>query len=314
MRAIREQIQDWFPDPSAAKTYDLAAAEQYTQKLATSHYENFPLASAFLPKRLQQHFYNVYGFCRWADDLGDEIGDPEISLQLLTWWRDELQACFRGECRHPVFVALKPTIDRFALPIEPFDHLIQAFEQDQRVTEYDTYEQLLDYCQRSANPVGRLVLMLFECGSTENVALSDAICTALQLANFWQDVARDLDIPRVYLPKEDFTRFGYSRDELFERKTTPEFLELMKFQVDRTRTLFHQGLPLVERLPGRLQLDIDLFARGGLRILQRIERIGFRVLETRPVVTKLDIAGLFCRCLFSMLLRRLNPRRWFGRT
>lgn len=308
MQPICEQVKSWYPKSDRAESFDLPAAERYTRELATSHYENFPLASWFLPKRLHQHFHNVYGFCRWADDLGDEMGDRETSLKLLGWWREELQACFRGECRHPVFVALKSTIDRFNMSIEPFEYLIQAFEQDQSVTEYQTYEQLLDYCQRSANPVGRLVLILCERASAENVALSDSICTGLQLANFWQDVARDLEIPRVYLPHEDFARFGYSREELFARKTTPAFLELMRFQVDRARQLFHAGLPLVSRLPGRLQVDIDLFVRGGLCILKRIERIGYRVLETRPVVTKLDLATLFCRCLVSAVFRGIVRR------
>lgn len=313
MLPICEQVATWYPLSEQAPTYDLVAAERYTFELATSHYENFPLASWFLPKRLHQHFYNVYGFCRWADDLSDEMGDCEQAAQLLSWWRDELQACYHGEARHPVFVALVPTIERFQIPIEPFEHLIQAFEQDQVVTEYQSFEQVLDYCQRSANPVGRLVLMLCERATPENVALSDSICTGLQLANFWQDVARDLEIPRVYLPTQDCQQYGYSRDELFAKKTTPAFLELMKFQVERSREFFRQGLPLVSRLPARLQVDIELFARGGMCILDRIEQIDFRVLETRPLVSKWDVMRLFTRCLISASLRFLNPLRWFGK-
>jgi squalene synthase HpnC len=312
MQPICDQVKNWYPKSNSAESYDSAAAECYTRELATSHYENFPLASVFLPKRLHQHFYNVYAFCRWADDLGDEMGDTETSLKLLSWWRAELQSCFAGECQHPVFVALKPTIDQFSMSIDPFDHLIQAFEQDQRITEYETFEQLLEYCERSANPVGRLVLTLFDCASAENILLSDSICTGLQLANFWQDVARDLKIPRVYLPAEDLAHFSYSRDELNARKTTPAFLKMMRFQVDRARGLLEEGLPLVGCLPGRLQVDIELFARGGLCILRRIERVGYQVLKIRPVVTKLDFAVILVRCLFSAFARKLNPRRWFS--
>lgn len=283
-----------------------AAAEAYTRQLAQSHYENFPVATWLLPRRLRQPFYNVYAFCRWADDLGDELGDPVESLRLLAWWRGELEACYQGELRHPVFVALQPTIRQFSIPIAPFADLISAFEQDQRVTEYDTFVQLRDYCRRSADPVGRIVLHLCECFTEQTAAWSDAVCTGLQLANMWQDVARDLDIGRVYLPREDRERFGYDNAALRSRTTNPAFIELLRFEVDRARQLLVEGLPVADAVPGRLQVDIELFARGGLAILEEIDRIGYRVWEQRPVLTKRRLAGLVVRTL----TRRLWP---FGR-
>ena len=289
---------------------DRPVAEAYCRTLATSHYENFPLVSWMLPKELHQHFYNVYAYCRWADDLGDEVGDNSKSLELLNWWRGELEACYAGELRHPVFIALKPTIDEFSIPRQPFLDLISAFEQDQTVCEYDSFEQLRDYCRRSADPVGRLVLYL--CGefSEQNVAWSDSICTGLQLANFWQDVARDYKIGRIYLPRQDYERFGYSRDDFRSQRINPPFLELMKFEVDRARQFLREGLPLIHQLPGQLQIDIDLFAHGGLRILDRIESIGYRVWETRPKVTKFDAVFLMAGAVWRKLMssRRKSKR------
>lgn len=310
MQPVAQQIDYWYPPRTdgQADVPTLDAARAYCHELATGHYENFPLVSWLLPKALQQHFYNVYAFCRWADDLGDEIADRDRSLELLGWWRSELQACYAGGTRHPVFVALRPTIERFAIPIEPFDDLIVAFEQDQLVAEYQTFEQLLDYCSRSANPVGRIVLHLCEAVSEQNVAWSDSICTGLQLANFWQDVACDLDIGRIYLPEEDRDRSGVSRESLLNRETTGGFLQLMEFEVDRARSFLTDGLPLVEQLPGRLQVDIDLFARGGLRILDRIQSIGYRVLEQRPVVTKRDAFGLLLGAVGRRLMRSFRRR------
>lgn len=294
------ELEAWGP---AAPVPARADAEAYCRRLATSHYENFPLASWLLPRGLHQHFYNVYAYCRWADDLGDEVGDRARSLELLAWWRGELQKCYAGETRHPVFVALKPTIDEFAIPMAPFADLISAFEQDQRVTEYDTFDQLRDYCRRSADPVGRIVLHLCRQFTAEHAAWSDSICTGLQLANFWQDVARDYSIGRIYLPREDYERFGLTRADFDQRQTTPAFVELLRFEVDRAREWLRGGLPLVPRLPGRLQVDIDLFAHGGLKILERIERIGFRVWETRPKVTKTDAIGLMVAALGRALGR-----------
>jgi squalene synthase HpnC len=300
---VIEQLAIWGPDAAAPKV-TLAEAEAYSRKLATSHYENFPVVTWALPKSLHQHFYNVYAFCRWADDLGDEVGDRDRSLALLSWWREELAACYAGQPRHPVFVALAPTIARFGIPQQPFADLISAFEQDQTVTEYKTYSQLQDYCRRSADPVGRIVLYLCERFNDQNTAWSDSICTGLQLANFWQDVSRDFDIGRVYLPREDRERFGYSDAALQSRTTNTEFLKLMEFEVDRARALLLTGRPLIAAMPGRLQVDIDLFIGGGLAILGEIERIEFRVWERRPVVTKTRIGRLFLGAAARGLLRK----------
>jgi squalene synthase HpnC len=282
----------------------LAEAETYCRRLATSHYENFPLVSWLLPRDLHQHFYNVYAYCRWSDDLADEIGDPARSLELLEWWQGQLDACYAGEARHPVFVALAQTIREFLIPRQPFADLLSAFQQDQRVSTYETFADLRDYCRRSADPVGRLVLYLVRQHTPRNVAWSDSLCTGLQLANFWQDVRRDRQLGRVYLPREDRLRFGYRDDDLERQITNQAFLDVMRFEVTRAREFLEAGLPLIPELPGRLQVDLELFARGGLRILGCIEEIGYRVWDVRPTVSKLDFARLFCGCVWRRLQRR----------
>lgn len=305
---VIEQLAVWGPEAERPRV-SLAEAEAYCRKLAQSHYENFPVVTWALPRRLHQHFYNVYAFCRWADDLGDEVGDRARSLQLLGWWRDELAACYAGDPRHPVFVALAPTIARYGIPQQPFADLISAFEQDQTVTEYETYAELLDYCRRSADPVGRIVLHLCERFTEQHAAWSDAICTGLQLANFWQDVARDYDIGRVYLPREDRVRFGYSDSELASRTASAAFLQLMEFEVGRARELLLAGQPLIAAVPGRLQVDIDLFVSGGLAILEEVEKIGFRVWERRPELTKGRVGRMFLRAAVRALLRTARVLR-----
>jgi squalene synthase HpnC len=280
-------------------------AQVYCGRLARTHYENFSVASLLLPRRLHRHFHTVYAYCRWADDLADEAGGGRRALSLLRWWREELLRCYDGEPRHPVMIALRQTIRRFRIPPQPFLDLLFAFEQDQLVKRYQTYEQLLDYCRCSANPVGRLVLYLCEAHTAERGALSDRICTALQLANFWQDVARDHDIGRVYLPEEDRKRFGYGDDELHARRFTPAFAELLRFEVERTRDLFYRGFPLVERMPADVQPDIELFIRGGLAILRQIERIHYNVWQRRPEVSKwhklMLVGGVMWRRLRSAI-------------
>ena len=200
-----------------SKDWSYEESIDYTRWLATSHYENFHIASFLLPKHLHQDFYNVYAFCRWADDLGDEIGDPAESLRLLAWWRTELSAMYDGRATHPVFVALSYTVVRYSLPIEPFSDLISAFEQDQTVTTYQSWEELFGYCRNSANPVGRLVLYLCGYSDRERQRMSDATCTALQLANFWQDVSVDLEKDRIYIPLDVLARYGYTVEQLRAR-------------------------------------------------------------------------------------------------
>src|SRR5579872_4656802 len=307
--AFADQLAVWGPNVQSRRAPTHAEAEAYCRRLAKSHYENFPVVTWLLPRPMHQPFCNIYAFCRWADDLGDEVGDPEKSRSLLKWWRDELAACYEGDAQHPVFVALRPTIGEFGIPQQPFSDLISAFEQDQTIRDYETFEELLDYCRRSANPVGRLVLYLCRQANDENFRWSDSICTGLQLANFWQDVARDFDIGRVYLPQEDRRRFGYSADDLRGRMANGPFLELMEFEVARTRRWLRpwrdETLCELAPFPVRLRAVIELFARGGERILDRIEAIGYRVWDTRPVVTKRDVAWMILGCLGQIVKRQI---------
>ena len=245
-----------------------------------------PSPRCCLPRRLVRHFHAVYAYCRWSDDLADETAGGAEALALIDWWRGELLACYGGEPRHPVMIALRETIRRFAIPPEPFLDLLVAFEQDQRVKRYATFDQLLGYCRNSANPVGHLVLYLFECFDAKRAALADEVCTGLQLANFWQDVARDLAIGRVYLPAEDRARFGYTDDDLAARRFTPAFRELMRFEVDRARGYFDRGEALLPLLPREARVDVDLFIAGGRAILRAIERIDYDVWSRRPEVTR----------------------------
>ena len=281
--------------------WSLDDALAYTRWLSTHHYENFHIVSALLPKRLHQDFYNVYAFCRWADDLGDEIGSTSESLRLLDWWRGELRASYDGGAvTHPVFIALRETAARHDLPIEPFDNLITAFIHDQTVTRYRDWDAVDAYCVNSANPVGRLVLMLCGYRDAERFRLSDATCTALQLANFWQDVTVDLLKDRVYLPLHLFERHGYSVEELFALRCTPAFRAVMKDAVDRAQGLFDAGLPLVRTLNRRLSLDIDLFNRGGMRVLEKIRAQGYNVLGSRPAISKAERVTLLLGSLWRV--------------
>lgn len=281
--------------------WSLDDALAYTRWLSTHHYENFHIVSALLPKRLHQDFYNVYAFCRWADDLGDEMGDTAESLRLLDWWRKQLHAAYEGgEVTHPVFLALWETAARHDLPIEPFDNLITAFIDDQTVTRYRNWDEVDAYCVNSANPVGRLVLMLCGYRDEERFRMSDATCTALQLANFWQDVTVDLLKDRIYLPLHLFERHGYSVEQLFALRFTPAFRSVMKDAVDRAQGLFDAGLPLVRTLNRRLSLDIDLFNRGGMRVLEKIRAQGYDVLAARPYVSKAERVTLLLRSLWRV--------------
>jgi len=282
-------------------TYSKPAAEQYTRWLATHHYENFHVVSFLLPKRLHQDFYNVYAFCRWADDLGDEIGDRQESLRLLAWWRAELEAMYAGRVKHPVFVALEDTVHKYALPIELFNDLISAFEQDQRVARYANWEELFGYCRCSANPVGRLVLRLCGYADQERDRMSDATCTALQLANFWQDVTVDFEKDRVYLPLDLLARHGYAVEDLAARKFNPAFQAVMRDAVEVARKLFVEGLPLVKTVDRRLGFDLDLFSRGGMRVLEKIEQQNYNVLERRPAISKFERLQLLLTSLWDAL-------------
>jgi len=315
----------------------LAEAQQYCSRLAHSHYENFSVVTWFLPKHLHQHFYNVYAYCRISDDLGDEVGNPQQALALLDAWEAELNATYLSLVepplrdvrktlkeleregpegsgakglgsatapRHPVFVALRETIRELDIPRAPFANLLTAFRQDQTVTRYPTFDDLLGYCLNSANPVGHLVLYVCGYRDAERQQLSDYTCTALQLANFWQDVAVDYaGKGRIYLPLESLEKFGVSEDDIAQRHPTPQFRELMKFEVARAREWFQRGLPLAAKVDKHLAIDIELFSRGGLEILNAIERQGYDVLTRRPAISKPRKLWLVGRAALGKLTR-----------
>jgi squalene synthase HpnC len=286
-----------------ARACEPAEAMRYTRWLAKHHYENFHVVTFLLPGRLHQDFYNVYAFCRWADDLGDEIGDTGESLKLLDWWSGELDAMYEGRSRHPVFVALGETARRHDIPKEPFAGLIRAFVQDQTVHRYATYESLFDYCRYSANPVGRLVLYLCGYRDAARQALSDATCTALQLANFWQDVAVDIGKGRIYIPLEAMERHGCAEETITARRETPEFRATMKEVTGVAREHFLKGLPLVGMVGRRLAIDLELFSRGGMRILDKIENRNYNVLGRRPHIGKIERASMLAGALARALVR-----------
>ncbi len=280
----------------------LEEALTYCRNLADTHYENFHVATWFLPEPLRPHFHAIYAYCRISDDLGDEVPDRAVALALLDLWGRELDACYEGRARHPVFVALAGTIRACRIPKEPFADLLTAFRQDQTVTRYETMADVLGYCHYSANPVGRLVLYACNEVSEENFRLSDATCTALQLANFWQDVRVDWGKGRVYLPQADMRAHGVSDETVAQGVATPGFRALLKQEVEYARRLFLEGLPLIGRVRRDLAVDLDLFSRGGLEILRAIERRDYDVLSARPAISKPAKLALAFRALAGKAL------------
>jgi len=278
-----------------------AEAQSYTRWLATHHYENFAVVSWLLPKFLHQHFYNVYAYCRWADDLGDEIPNTDRALELLNWWESELHYCYDGRPSHPVFVALRETVLAKDIPEQPFADLLKAFRQDQVVKRYHSWQSMIDYCTNSANPVGRLVLYLCGYRDEHRQRLSDATCTALQLANFWQDVSRDLEKGRIYIPLDLAALHGVSESDILMRRFNDGYVHLMKDLICRTRELFVVGAELPKLVDGRLSVDLDMFSRGGQAILDAIEAMGYDTLHKRPVVTKGKQVRLLGRALLAKL-------------
>jgi squalene synthase HpnC len=278
-------------------------AQRYARWLATHHYENFNVVSWLLPRRLHQHFYNLYAYCRWSDDLGDEVASPARALELLDAWEDELRLAYRQGSgpRHPVLIALRETIRAKDIPIEPFSDLLRAFRQDQRVQRYATWADVLDYCVYSANPVGRLVLYLCDYRDSERQRLSDHTCTALQLANFWQDVSRDLEKGRIYIPLDALQAHGLTDDDICALRFDERYVRLMKSLTARTRELFAAGAPLANRVDRSLRVDLELFTRGGLAILDAVESAGYNTLEHRPALTKWTQARLLGQTLGSKL-------------
>jgi squalene synthase HpnC/squalene synthase HpnD len=282
-----------------AEGCSVAEAQRYTSWLATHHYENFNVVSWLLPRRLHQHFYNLYAYCRWSDDLGDEIPDRQHALELLDAWEGELGLCYSGERGplHPVLIALRETIRAKDIPQKPFSDLLRAFRQDQRVQRYATWDGVLDYCVYSANPVGRLVLYLCGYRDAERHKLSDYTCTALQLSNFWQDVSRDLEKGRIYIPLDALAAHGLTEADIVERRFSGRYVSLMKDLMERTRALFAAGMPLVESIEGPLRIDIEMFSRGGLAVLGAIESSGYDTLSRRPALTKWTQIRLLTRAL-----------------
>jgi squalene synthase HpnC len=283
--SLAAELERYGPEARLAE-FSLAGAQAYCRRLAISHYENFTVASWLLPSWLRQHFCNVYAYCRWADDLADETGDPARSLALLNWWETELRNCFAGRATHPVFVALRGTIAEFGLPPEPFHDLLVAFRRDQTHTRYATYDELLDYCRYSANPVGRIVLHLGRCHNDATARDADAICTGLQLANHWQDVARDYARGRVYLPEQDLAAFGVREEDLGATAASDGFKRLLRHEVERAEALLDNGARLVKQVSPDLRLAVALFVRGGQAILRQIRLADFDVLARRPQVSR----------------------------
>jgi squalene synthase HpnC len=284
----------------------LAEAQAWCRRLAESHYENFHVASWFLPERLRPHFHSIYAYCRVSDDLGDETGDPAASLALLDYWGRELDACYAGEALHPVFVALADTIRVCGIPKEPFADLLTAFRQDQTVSRYETVTDLLGYCRYSANPVGRLVLYVCGYRDSERFALSDHTCSALQLANFWQDVRVDYAKGRIYLPLEDMAEFGVTEQTIAEGAATDAFRRLLEHEVAFTRSMFAAGAPLIGMVDHELAVDLDLFTRGGLEILRAVEARRYDVLSARPSISNSRKAALLLRALIAKWMPRLS--------
>ncbi|WP_082661601.1 squalene synthase HpnC [Terracidiphilus gabretensis] len=311
--------QGWAALPPSYRIPDTAPtlpeAQAYCKELAESHYENFHVASWFLPKALRPHFHSIYAYCRISDDLGDEVPNAAQALALLDLWGRELDACYEGHARHPVFVALAETIRICSIPKEPFADLLVAFRQDQTVKRFVTIDDVHAYCRFSANPVGRLVLYasgeVTPATQEEFFRLSDATCTALQLANFWQDVSVDWLKGRVYFPQADMQKFGVTDAAIEEGIATPEFRALLKYEVDSARSLFEQGMRLIDKVNRDLALDLDLFNRGGLEILRVIEQRNYDVLSARPAISKATKLQLALRAVSGKLLPflRRSPAR-----
>ncbi|MBX7168459.1 MAG: squalene synthase HpnC [Pirellulales bacterium] len=278
----------------------LDEASAYCRRLAATHYENFTVASWLLPRALRRHFAHLYAYCRWADDLADEVDDRARAAGLLDWWEAQLETCYEGRAVHPVFVALQPTIREFSIPPQPFRDLLSAFRQDQSRCRYATRADLDDYCRRSANPVGHLVLYLARAFDRERAALADCVCMGLQLTNFCQDVAEDWYRGRLYLPEETLARHGSSERDVARcceqaAPPVPALRAALADEVARARGLLVAGLGLVERMPRQFRVQVALFAHGGLAVLERIERADYDVWQRRPALGKAAKLAIFAR-------------------
>ena len=282
--------------------HSLKESFEFCKRIAKSHYENFPVASLFIPKDKRRYVWSIYAFARVADDFADE-GDtpPEKRLEQLDRWADYLHECFEGRASHPIFIALAETVQRFDIPMLPLSCLLTAFRMDVTQKRFKTFNDILEYCKYSANPVGQLVLFIFGNASARPITLSDNICTALQLTNFWQDVAVDWVKGHLYIPLEDMGRFGYTEEGIENRFADEGFRKLMAFEVERTRQLFEEGKPLLkESVPG-LRFELDLVWHGGMRVLDKIEALNYDVFRKRPVLSPGDKLSLLGTTLFRLL-------------
>jgi squalene synthase HpnC len=308
-RMFSHDLERFGPD-ATPQPLTLRQSQRYCWRLAQRHYENFTVASRLLPRRLRQHVCNIYAYCRWADDLADETGDPGRSLVLLDWWENLLHRCYQRQATHPVFIALSETIRQFEIPAEPFSDLLIAFRQDQRVTRYETLDQLGNYCRYSAVPVGRMVLYLGRCHTPDRVTLSNSICTGLQLANFWQDVARDWDRGRVYLPQADCRQFGYDEGCFARRECNEAFRQLLAKEMHVAELCLRFGSRLAAMMPRGLRLPVASFAAGGLATLEAIRREQFDVWARRPTISRSDKLRLLISSWWKL---RFGGRKTLGK-
>ncbi len=304
----QDDTSDTFAPPDGAPPgpWTVAAGYRWCERMASSHYENFPVASKFLPPHLRPHVAAIYAFARTADDFADEPRFEGRRSQALGAWETLLENCYHRDVQHPVFIALRDTVRRHNIPIGPLRALLTAFRMDLTKHRYATFSELLGYCSHSANPVGQLVLFIHGHREPDLHRFSDEICSALQLANFLQDLSVDIPRGRIYIPAEDLVHFGVAKDDMLGRRVTEEFRELMRYEVARVRAMFHRGRPLVRRVSPGLSMELDATWRGGMAILQRIEDLEYTTLTVRPTLEKRDMAGIALRSLFAFGRRFLR--------
>lgn len=303
-----DEVTDDFvaPDGAPPGPWDLETAYRFCERLATSHYENFPVASRFLPTHLRRHVFAIYAFARTADDFADEPRFEGRRSESLMQWEQLLEACYHREVSHPVFLALRDTVRRHNIPIRPLRALLTAFRMDLTKHRYASFHELRHYCEHSAHPVGQLVLYVHGYTDPSLHRYSDDICAALQIANFLQDLSVDVPRGRCYIPHEDLVHFGLCFERLAAREHSVEFKELMRYSVLRTRLLFERGRPLIRKVAPGLSMELDSIWRGGMKILDHIETLDYEVLDHRPSLDKRDFAGIAIRSLFSFGRRFLR--------
>lgn len=284
-------------------------AFKYCEKITRNHYENFPVASLLIPYEKRPYIQCIYSFARIADDFADEDNlTKEQRLFLLDEWENKLQMCYQGKAEHPVFIALNETVSKLNIPIELLQNLIVAFKMDVIKNRYQNFNELLDYCNYSANPVGRLVLLVFGYNDDKLFKLSDSICTALQLTNFCQDVKVDLQKNRVYLPEDEMLLNNYSYDELFKNVYNQNFINLMTMQVSRAKSMFYDGVDLIDFVDKDLQLELKLVWLGGMSVLKKIKKNRYNVFSQNIKLNLFDKIIIFLLGLFRNDLHSYQKR------